>query len=129
MPIGRARGFGTNSSRDLPYARGASSRGDGIDGGAGSGVGVGGVFDLGAGLLANRRYEVPNALHWQPIQAAASMPKLAERNDVRETIMVLLTSLGACKMETRLSKIWLTSAFQMGRAMLVGFPQSSPLRG
>lgn len=61
-PIGRERGFGTNSSRDLPYARGASSRGEGIDRGAVStgvevevGVGVEGVFDFGAGLLASRR--------------------------------------------------------------------------
>lgn len=56
-PIGRARGLGTNSSRDLPYARGASSRGEGIDGGAvsaGVGVGVEEFFVFDAGLLASR---------------------------------------------------------------------------
>jgi hypothetical protein len=97
----------------LPYARGASSSGDrggvgevdgappsvgGTEGGVGAFEVLGGVEVFGgAGFSANCRYEELKERHWQRKHAAASNFELADRNGLRDRIMLLYCYTGILK--------------------------------
>ena len=70
-----------NSETALPYARGASSRGDG-----------GGEAGVEVSFSASRRYDVPNNLHWQARHAFESTLSFADFAS-HEVVIILAGSV------------------------------------